>query len=88
MKQFVFLAGVFSRPLALLGVSLAGLLAARYLLPPQPRWAPLIAIGILYSGVYGLLALWFVPDPGHRSQLWSYLREKLSRRPATAAPLP
>jgi hypothetical protein len=47
MKQFVFLALVFSRPLALLGVSLA----ARYLLPPQPQWEPLIAIGILYSGV-------------------------------------
>ena len=88
MKQFVFLAGVFGRPLALLALSLAGLLAARRFLPPQPGWPPLIAVGILYACVYSLLAPWFVLDPGHRSQLWSYLREKLSRRQAAASPLP
>ena len=88
MKQLVFLAEVFGRPLALLGISLAGLLAARRLLPAQPQWLPLIAIGVLYACLYVLLALWFVLEPEHRSQLWRYIQEKLSRRPAAALPLP
>jgi hypothetical protein len=87
MKQLAFLAGVFGRPLALLGISLAGLLAARSLLPPQPQWPALIAIGVVYTCLYGLAAPWFVLDPEHRSQLWSYLQEKLLRRSA-AAPVP
>ena len=88
MDQFVFLGQVFGRPLALVVLSVAGLLAVRQLLPSQPHWPPLIAIGILYACLYSLAALWFVLEPEHRSQLWSYLQEKLWRRPAAATPLP
>jgi hypothetical protein len=88
MQPLLFLAKVFGRPFALLGISLAGLLALRQLLPPEPRWPPLIATGILYSCLYSLLALWFVLEPEHRSQLWSYLQQKLQRRHAAPAPLP
>jgi O-antigen/teichoic acid export membrane protein len=89
MDQFVFLGQVFGRPLALVVLSVAGLLAVRrFLLPAALRWPPLIAIGILYACLYSLAALWFVLEPEHRSQLWSYLQEKLWRRPAAATPLP
>jgi O-antigen/teichoic acid export membrane protein len=72
-----YLASIYPRPLAMIGVSAAALWYTKHHLISGRNLIPLVALGAVYTALYALVAAWWIPSPYHRQKLLEKLRRIL-----------